>query len=295
MLKQLIVNADDFGRSPGANRGILEAHTRGIVSSTTVLINYPSAAAGLDQAQREAPRLGLGLHLNLTSGIPVSAPSAVPSLLDPDGRFWHISVWAQHVSDFQTEHIQRELAAQVARFVELTGRPPDHLDAHHHATYVHPAALQAMLEFARGYHIPMRHGLLQPDAHQAVGVVREVIPGIADTQAFRLAEGLTEVLNAQPEPPFWPAHFERGFYDRTATLADLLVILTNLPADSLTELMCHPAYVDQELASSPYAQPRERELRHLTHPAVRECLQAEFIALRSFGDVPRPAAGQPDP
>jgi len=72
-MKKLIVNADDFGRSPGINRGILDAHLNGIVTSTTVMINYPDAAPGLEQALLKAPDLGIGLHLNLTSGRPVSA------------------------------------------------------------------------------------------------------------------------------------------------------------------------------------------------------------------------------
>ncbi len=58
-MKRLIVNADDFGRSPGINRGILETHLRGIVTSTTVMVNFPDAAPGLERALTEAPRLAL--------------------------------------------------------------------------------------------------------------------------------------------------------------------------------------------------------------------------------------------
>ena len=78
-MKRLIVNADDFGRAPGVNQGILDAHTHGIVTSTTVMINYPDAPAGIERAQADAPDLGLGLHLNLTSGPPISAPEDIAS------------------------------------------------------------------------------------------------------------------------------------------------------------------------------------------------------------------------
>ena len=285
-MKRLIVNADDFGRSPGINRGILETHLRGIVTSTTVMVNFPDAAPGLERALTEAPRLGLGLHLTLTAGRPVSAPEHVRSLLDEDGRFVHISARPAQMERFDPEHLQREVAAQVDRFVSLTGRPPDHLDSHHHAAYLHPASLRAMLEIAAGYGIPMRNGLLDLPAEQAAATLAGILPGFGPATALPLVERLQAVL-AEGPAPFWPARFEAGYYDRTATLGDLLIILTNLPEDSITELMTHPGYVDEVLGSSGYRDKREEEIVHLTHAATRECVRAEGIQLISFGDLTR--------
>ncbi len=67
-VKRLIVNADDFGRSPGVNAGTLEAHVRGIVTSATVMVLETSAARGIREAAERAPRLSLGLHFALTGG-----------------------------------------------------------------------------------------------------------------------------------------------------------------------------------------------------------------------------------
>ena len=86
MAAYLIVNADDFNLTEGVSRGILEAHRRGIVTSTTVMVNLP----GLEQSRslaRQAPRLGVGLHLNLTFGPPVLPAREVPSLVDDSSRF----------------------------------------------------------------------------------------------------------------------------------------------------------------------------------------------------------------
>ena len=55
--KQLIVNADDYGLTPGVSRGILEAHLKGIVTSTTVMMGLPGVAAAIAEAQRTAPKL----------------------------------------------------------------------------------------------------------------------------------------------------------------------------------------------------------------------------------------------
>src|SRR3712207_3044026 len=85
-LRQLIVTADDFNLSEGVSRGILAAHQHGIVTETSVMVNLGDLqrAASL---LLEAPRLALGLHLNITRGRPLAASSAVAVLLGPDGHF----------------------------------------------------------------------------------------------------------------------------------------------------------------------------------------------------------------
>ena len=76
--KRLIVNADDFGRTPGVNEGTLEAHLNGIVTSATVMVLEKAARDGIRQAIERAPKLGLGLHFMLTGGgVPASAPALV--------------------------------------------------------------------------------------------------------------------------------------------------------------------------------------------------------------------------
>ena len=285
-MKQLIVNADDFGRSPGINRGILEAHQRGIVTSTTVMVNQPAAAPGLERALAEAPDLGIGLHVTLTAGRPVSMPETVRSLLTDEGEFVHISAWPARMSQFEPAHLRREVTAQVDRFLALAGRPPDHLDSHHHAAYLHPDALRAMLEIAAGFNIPMRAGMADLPLDMAAAALARILPEFDTSIARPLVERLRAVL-AEGPAPFWPARFEMGYYDQTATLGDLLVILTNLPEDAITELMCHPGYVDGELGSTGYRDRREEEIAHLTHAATFECVRAEGIQLISFGDLRR--------
>lgn len=283
-MKRLIVNADDFGRTPGVNQGIIDAHRKGIVTSTTIMINYPDALAGLELAAAQAPHLGIGLHLNLTSGHPVSDAASVPSLVTSQGTFHHIGQWGSAAAQFVPAEIDRELRAQFDRFVALAGRLPDHLDAHHHATYMHPAALKTMLALAADHHLPMRHGRLDAPADEAVRALRGFIPAMSDATAYDLVGQLKGVLDDGADP-WWPARLDTGFFGEHATLGDLLVILTTLPDDSLTELMCHPGYVDEALGTSGYRDERAAEVNHLTHPATRECVQAEDIQLITFADV----------
>lgn len=103
----LIVNADDFGASDGINRGIVEAHVRGIVTSTSLMVNGV-AAAGAATLGREHPGLGIGLHWDL------------------DGEE------AVAVDYGDASAVRAELARQLEAFQELTGCPPTHVDSHHH-------------------------------------------------------------------------------------------------------------------------------------------------------------------
>src|SRR5205823_13974693 len=83
-MKKLIVTADDFGLTEGVNQGIIEAHCRGIVTSTSLMANGGAFEHAVARA-REAPRLGIGAHLNLTQGPTVTPPTVVRSLVKRDG------------------------------------------------------------------------------------------------------------------------------------------------------------------------------------------------------------------
>ncbi|MBN2304938.1 MAG: ChbG/HpnK family deacetylase [Anaerolineae bacterium] len=282
-MKKIIVNADDLGYAPGVNRGILDAHRKGILTSTTVMINLPHAPAALDLMAAEAPNLGIGLHLTLTAGPPVSPPDQVASLLGDNGHFKTLQQWTADMDSADPDHVRRELTAQVARFREWTGRLPDHLDSHHHICYLLPAGLRAMLDIAAEHDLPMRSAGLDMPPDERLRLLRDLLGGLPDDAARRLIDRLQAVLESGP-PPRFPARFDGTFFAQKATLGHLLVILTTLPDDSVTEIMCHPGYVDAALTGG-YREPRETEIEHLTHAATRECVQSEGIQLVTFGDV----------
>src|SRR5215468_7168133 len=112
--KWLIVNADDYGATPEVSRGILEAHLKGIVTSTSVMITSPGVVAGIQDAKRLAPNLGLGLHLTLSGKgtRPMLPAERVPSLVQPDGTFYPFDQWFEHYDEFDPGEIVQELWAQ---------------------------------------------------------------------------------------------------------------------------------------------------------------------------------------
>jgi hypothetical protein len=278
--KRLIFNADDYGLTAGVSQGILDAHLQGVVSSTTVMVGSPNVADSIRLALQTAPRLGMGLHLTLSgTGRPVLPPSEIPSLVREDGKFYPLQDWMAHYGQFDGADIVRELNAQVERFIQIAGRPPDHLDCHHHAVYRHAAGLRTLFDLAARYAIPIRR--VWSDRGQQDSVA-DLLNGVPDLARKRAVTDITAILNGVPLP-MMPDRFDDGFYDATATLGDLLLILTNLP-EGVTEIMCHPGYADAALDSD-YTAKREDEVKTLIHVSVREVIRAEGIDLITFGDL----------
>lgn len=281
MERRLIINADDYGLTPGISQGILDAHLKGVVTSTTVMVGSLYAADAIRLALQSAPRLGLGLHLTLSGrGRPVSPPSEIPSLVREDGRLYPLEDWLARISEFNAADIIHELRAQVERFIQIAGKPPDHLDGHHHAVYRHPVALNELCDLALHYAIPIRNVWSDKPID---ATIHRLLEGTSIEWHATKAQELKNILTMKQPRPSWPDRFEDTFYDATSTLGDLLLILTSLP-EGVTEIMCHPGYADAALDSD-YTTRRDDEVKTLTHNSVREVLRAEGIELISFGDL----------
>lgn len=288
MLRQLIVNADDFGVTPGVSRGIIRAHNEGIVTSTTVLANMPPAAEWVRRAQADAPGLGMGLHLNLTQGRPVSPPEAVPDLVDESGRFLPRDALIRRLPQLDMAQVEREMRAQVASFQAAAGTAPDHLDSHHHIGYLSPPLAALTARLARELDVPVRRPL--PGASGDVSAAADGLQAVVDVLPSRAyVEEMVRILQSMLAAGTFVTtdRFVMDFFGPTATLGDLLLILLAVE-EGTTELMCHPGEADDELrALSGYADRRADELAALTHPSARELLAGEFIQLITFGDLKR--------
>lgn len=120
-MKLLVVNADDLGYDPEIDRGILEAHARGIVTSASAMVETPFAPAALLAAP---PTLGLGLHAVIEPGADRAAAES-------------------------------SLRRQLGRFRDLRGAEPTHLDTHKHA-HAAPDVLAAVAAVAASVGLPVR-------------------------------------------------------------------------------------------------------------------------------------------
>lgn len=135
----LIVNADDLGRTDGVNRAIARCHEHGIVTSASLMVRQPFAAEAADYA-RAHPRLAVGLHVDLGE--------------------WELrnGEWkAVYELPLGTEEAVRgEVGRQLARFRELIGADPTHLDSHQHVHRDDPAR-SVLRELGRALRVPVRH------------------------------------------------------------------------------------------------------------------------------------------
>src|SRR5881296_4222740 len=186
-MKYLIVNGDDLGASRGVNRGIIEAHQRGILTSTSLMVN---AARSEEAAEfgRTAVELSVGLHVDVRHTLSESAAAS-------------------------SRRLREELHRQFGRFEELMGRPPTHLDSHHNV-HRDPRALPHFLEVAREHDLPLRE-------HSPVRYVSKFY-GQWDGQA----------------------HLEQ------VSVENLEQIIGSEIGDGISELACHPGYVDEGHATS---------------------------------------------
>ena len=266
-MERLIINADDYGRTPEISRGIREAHLRGVVSSTTCMMNIHTTAEDIAVALNESPRLGMGVHLVLTMGSPISAPETIPSLTDENGHFFKYAPLVERLPHLKIDEVKKEWCAQIEAFMQAAGRKPTHVDSHHHFSYFSAALFQAMLELAKEYSCAIRFPF--------TGILMK-----------ELEETHTHVPDLLRE--FHPRHpdcFVADFYDERATYEELWDVIHNLPVGT-TEIMCHPGYMDDVFAKEAiYGNQRERELTILTDPSIKEAIQANGIKLISFAEL----------
>jgi predicted glycoside hydrolase/deacetylase ChbG (UPF0249 family) len=154
-IRPLIVNADDFGLAPSVNDGIADAFRAGCLSSASLLVTAPAAPAAAKIA-RAHPGLGVGLHFNLTYGVPAAPATEVETLVDGDGAFLPRARLARRLllRRVRTEHLARELDAQLERMAAL-GLSPTHLDSHQHV-HAFPAVFDVVAGQCRARRLPMR-------------------------------------------------------------------------------------------------------------------------------------------
>ncbi|WP_417313660.1 chitin disaccharide deacetylase [Enterobacter sp.] len=248
----LIVNADDFGLSKGQNYGIIEACRRGVVTSTTALVNGDAVEHAAALA-REVPGLGVGMHFVLTLGMPLSP---MPGLTR-DGQLgkW---IWEMAEQDaLPLDEIARELDCQFNRFVDIFGREPTHLDSHHHVHMI-PAIFPIVADFARRKGVAMR-------------VDREV-------QALH---GLSFFSVPTSDG------FSSAFYGEAIDEALFLKVLDDSAArgEKSLEVMAHPAFVDNTVRKSAYCWPRLAELDVLTSPTLKYAIAERGYRLGTFGEL----------
>ncbi len=150
---KLIINGDDLGYTRANSEGIFQAYEEGILRSTTALVNTAYFEEYVRRAKTEHPGLGVGVHLVLTCGRPLTANR---TLTDPStGLFWHGAARLfEHEIDY--DEVYAEWKAQIERFIAVSGQLPTHIDSHHTVIDQSPQSQQTALKLAAEYGLQVR-------------------------------------------------------------------------------------------------------------------------------------------
>jgi hopanoid biosynthesis associated protein HpnK len=288
-MRNLIVNADDLGWTAGVNSGIAEAHRNGIVTSTSLLANGGAYDDGVRTA-RELPRLGVGVHLNLSDGKPVAPPEEVGSLLNEAGEFSggpEALLLRITTKSLEAAHVEKEWDAQIRKAL-AAGIRPTHLDGHKHVQML-PGLFAIALRLAR------KHGIDAVRVSHESSSLRAALSEGGDSAGVLLKQGV------QARGLKLLAHDARAMAERAGiatadyfcgiaqtgvlTVQGVRKLLSNLP-EGTTELMCHPGYADADLQKSAtrLQQSRQTELEILTDKSVRKIIAELGIRLINYGE-----------
>jgi len=269
---RIIVNADDFGFSPGVNEAVARAHAEGILTSASLMVTG-AAAGDAVRIARELPRLGVGLHLTLVRGHSALPPSPVRRIADRQGRlpqnpvFAGFRFWARR--DLR-DALRAEIVAQLERF-RATGLPLDHVNGHLHL-HMHPVVSALLCELAGAWSIRRMRLTCEPWG-PAVSRGAGRLPGtLAHAAVFRLLARRARLRWARAGI----LHADRVF----GLLADgrmdeqvWLRLLARLPT-GISEIYSHPS---ADLAP--------HELAALTSRAVREAMNARGMEPIRYSEI----------
>jgi len=283
-VRRLIVNADDFGLTGGVNRGIIEAHSRGIVTSTTLMANS-TAFVDAVQFAHSTPRLSVGCHVVLVDGSPLLGGAQVPSLTDGTHFRTKISTFALRALSgrMDADEIEAEATAQI-RKLQSASIPVSHLDTHKH-THMFPQVLPPLLRAANACGV---RAIRNPFGWMAFS-------WIANRPRLWQRYGQVRLLNLLAGR-FRQAVSAAGMVTTdgsvgvvaTGALDDRLFhfMLETLP-EGTWEFVTHPGYNDGDLqhVATRLRASRELELGVLTSAATRRLLDSKGIQLISYHDL----------
>jgi predicted glycoside hydrolase/deacetylase ChbG (UPF0249 family) len=307
-VRRLIVNADDFGLTAGVNRGILEAHAGGVVSSATLMANG-AAFADAVTAARSTPNLSVGCHVVLVDGTPVSPPGALDTLLairsaEPEKFYSSLSAFAARamLGGFDRDQLVAEVTAQI-RKIQAAGLEVTHLDSHKHA-HIFPEILAALLRAARicGVRairnpivpinaIPARQFKGKPRLWKRYGQVRMLHSFSRQFRERTKRAGLltpdgvvgiieTGSLGTRDDSK------DASSGDSTVGGSDSCLLRQTLAClpEGTWEFVCHPGYSDADLRATGtrLVDSRDEERRLLTSPKLRQFLEEQKIRVIGY-------------
>jgi chitin disaccharide deacetylase len=264
-----LVNADDFGLAHDVNAGIIDAHTRGILTATTIMANGAAFDDAVKLAQ-EHLTLDVGIHFVLVGGKSLRSGAALPGSV---GELLP-AITRRRIRPYD------ELKPQVER-VLAAGIRPTHLDTHKH-THLFPPVLDAVARLSEEYEIRwVRRPFDFPLSGEgytpwSVRLLSRCMSGMRSQFYRKLVNRGCRVTD----------HFAGFQMTGRFRVSELVALIRRLP-EGVTEFMCHPGRCTDELRSmrTRLKESREAELNALVAPEVRQALDEQGVQLVGYRDL----------
>ncbi len=273
---QIIVTADDFGRSSAINAAIIQAHHRGILTAASLMVAGDAWEEAV-QLARQTPTLAVGLHLVVSGGRAVLNPSEIPHLVDPQGFFPDdpLRLGLRYAWDRTAQReLAREITAQFERFA-ATGLPLSHVDGHQHL-HVHPAVFSLSLRLARRY---CARGIRVP-ADDLILALRHDRRGAGAKIGWALGLGLVAGWCRRQARKNGLAVADRvyGIFQSGQMTEDYVVNVLEALKVPTAELYFHPSLT----TTGETLGPNPGDLATLLSPRVRQVITAHGLRLTTY-------------
>lgn len=282
-MNRVIINADDFGIHTEVNQAVIEAHQKGILTSTSLLATGPAFDEAVSLA-KQCPKLGIGIHLCLVGSlVPVLSASEVPSLVTEQGVLpagYGEVMKRIFEGKYNYEQVYQELDAQMSRIM-ATGLPITHVDSHQHL-HVLPQIWPIVQTLMKKYHL---HRLRIPrEEYTFKALMANPVRALGrDGLTYLSQRAMNDVrrLHFTTSDYFW-GMADGGNMNQT----NLKYIISRLPF-GVHEIMMHPGRNTPILSQCfSWGYHWEDEFQALLSPSMREYLQEREIELIHYGDLP---------
>jgi hopanoid biosynthesis associated protein HpnK len=280
-MKELIINADDFGLSNGANRAIIKCWQEGVLTSASLMVGGSAFAEAVTLA-KDNPALQVGLHLTLVQGRAVHKQGNFPSLADKQGNFANDPVYAGmryfFVKSLRKE-LHKEIEAQLCKFME-TGLPLSHVDGHLNI-HMHPTVFDILLELMPRYGINSFRL-----SRERLGVDLAIAPRRRFgklIESFIFSSLAARCIPQLDRRGIGYTIEVKGLLNSGRMTEEYLLRALEILHEGVTEIYFHPGYCpDSELSRWMPDYCHGEELAALTSPRVQQKIAQLEIKLRNY-------------
>ena len=282
MDKRIIINADDFGLCDGVNKAVAQAHTDGVLTSATIMANMPAANEAVEIA-KQLPNLGVGVHLTLNEGRPVSKDTCVHCLLNGDGQFAYspsklslLSIARHKIRNA----IRTELAAQIQWAID-NGLSPTHLDSHKHI-HSFPAIFSIVCDLARQFEICAIRFTLEPKQLSAK-------PWPLSSKGGKIRAAIVRIMakiNKMQNSSFLKSDVLLGIAHTGKIDVNFFKAVALYNSTATAEVMTHPGFIDGlDQEKTRLLNQRKIELEALCDARTKQYFEDAKIKLVHYGQL----------